>query len=104
MTQPGETAGFTLSDHLRAITDHVGPVVSDVLVTSEGLPAHLLSRYCAEGAAPVEVDHERIERLGVRVHQARLLPDAMGAEVRHDPDRLASAVHDVGAEVGRLAR
>jgi uncharacterized cofD-like protein len=102
MTQPGETAGFTLSDHLRAITDHVGPVVSDVLVTSEGLPAQLLSRYCAEGAAPVEIDHERLERLGVRVHQARLLPDAMGAEVRHDPDRLAVAVHDV-AEVRRLA-
>jgi uncharacterized cofD-like protein len=102
MTQPGETAGFTLSDHLRAITEHVGPVVSDVLVHSEGLPGQLLSRYCAEGAAPVEIDHERLERLGVRVHQARLLPDAMGAELRHDPDRLAVAVHDV-AEVRRLA-
>jgi hypothetical protein len=79
-------------------------VVSDVLVHSEGLPAQLLSRYCAEGAAPVEIDHERIERLGVHVHQARLLPDAIDAEVRHDPDRLALAVHDVGAEVGRLAR
>ena len=44
MTQPGETAGFTLSDHLRAITEHVGPVVSDVLVHPNGLPAQLLSR------------------------------------------------------------
>jgi uncharacterized cofD-like protein len=104
MTQPGETAGFTLSDHLRAITEHVGPVVSDVLVHPEGLPAQLLSRYCAEGAAPVENDHERIERLGVRVHQTRLLPDAMDAEVRHDPARLALAVHDVCTEVQRLAR
>jgi uncharacterized cofD-like protein len=99
MTQPGETAGFTLSDHLRTITEHVGALVSDVLVHSEKLPTRLLSRYRAEGAAPVEIDREAIERLGVRIHQARLLPDTMDAEMRHDPDRLALAVHDLGAEV-----
>jgi uncharacterized cofD-like protein len=36
MTQPGETVGFTLSDHLRALADHVGPVVTDVLVHAGG--------------------------------------------------------------------
>jgi hypothetical protein len=36
------------------------------------------------------------------VHRARLLPDAMDAEMRHD--RLTLAAHDVGAEVRRLAR
>jgi uncharacterized cofD-like protein len=104
MTQPGETASFTLSGHLRAITEHVGPLVTDALVHSGGLPPRLLSRYVAEGAAPVQIDREAIERLGVRVRQARLLPDAMDAELRHDPDRLALAVHEVGAEVRRLAR
>jgi hypothetical protein len=78
--------------------------VSDVLVHSAGLPAQLLSRYRAEGAAPVQIDREAIERLGARVHRARLLPDAMDAEMRHDPDRLALAVHDVGTGVRRLAR
>jgi hypothetical protein len=38
------------------------------------------------------------------VHRARRLPDAMDAEMRHDPDWLALAVHDVGVEVWRLAR
>ena len=104
MTQPGETAGFTLSDHLRAIAEHVGSVVSDVLVCRERLPEQVLSRYCAEGSARVQIDREGIESLGVRVHRARLLPDAMDAEMRHDADRLALAVHDVGAEVRRLAR
>ena len=32
MTQQGETGDFTVSDHVRAITEHVGPVVTDVLV------------------------------------------------------------------------
>ena len=27
MTQPGETTGFTVSDHLRALAKHIGPVV-----------------------------------------------------------------------------
>jgi uncharacterized cofD-like protein len=103
MTQPGETAGFTLSDHLRAIIEHVGPLVSDVLVHSGELPVRVLSRYFAEGAAPVEIDREAIERLGVRIHRAHLLPDEIDAQMRHDPDRLALAVHDLGAELRRLA-
>jgi len=97
MTQPGETTGFTLSDHLRAIAEHVGPVVTDVLVHSEELPAPLLSRYRAEGAAPVQIDRAAIERLGVRLRRARLLPDSMDGEMRHDPERLALAVREIAA-------
>ena len=55
MTQPGETTGFTLSDHLRAIAEHIGPSVTDVLVHSDELPARLLASYRAEGAAPVKL-------------------------------------------------
>jgi uncharacterized cofD-like protein len=94
MTQPGETAGFTVSDHLRAIHEHVGAVVTDVLVSSKKLPERLLVRYRADGAAPVEVDRAEIEKLGVRVRKARLLSET-GSEVRHDPDRLARAVQEV---------
>ncbi len=103
MTQPGETAGFTLSDHLRAIAEHVGPVVSDVLVRAEELPLRLVSGYLAEGASPVEIDLDAVERIGVRVHVARLLPDIVGPELRHDPDRLARAVHGLGMDAGHLA-
>jgi uncharacterized cofD-like protein len=97
MTQPGETVGFTLSDHLRAIFDHVGPVVTDVLVHRDELPAHLLSRYDGEGAQQVQVDRREIERLGVRVHSARLLPDPIGEVARHDPKRISRAVLEIAA-------
>jgi uncharacterized cofD-like protein len=97
MTQPGETAGFTLSDHLRAITEHVGSVVTDVLVHSDGLPAQMLSRYRAEGAAPVQIDREQINHQGARVHDAALLRDTTGTAVRHDADDLARALHEVAA-------
>jgi uncharacterized cofD-like protein len=99
MTQPGETVGLTLADHLRAIADHVGPVVTDVLVHANSLPPSVLARYRAEGAEPVRLDSKRVERLGVRVHTARLLPDRVVAEARHDPDRLATAVLQLAQRV-----
>jgi 2-phospho-L-lactate transferase/gluconeogenesis factor (CofD/UPF0052 family) len=92
MTQPGETTGLTVSDHLRALGRHVGPVVSDVLVHSGELTKELIARYHAEGATPVEVDREGIERLGVRLREADLLSERAEAGVRHDPDRLAEEV------------
>jgi uncharacterized cofD-like protein len=92
MTQPGETLGFTVADHLRAIAEHVGPVVSDVLVNSQNLSDPATARYREDGAAPVEVDGARCARLGVRVHEAPLLASGVALEVRHDPALLADAI------------
>ncbi len=92
MTQPGETTGFSVSDHLRALERHVGPVVTDVLVHSGGLAEAVTARYHTEGASPVEVDREEIEKLGVRLREAHLLSEGAEAGVRHDPVRLAEEV------------
>jgi uncharacterized cofD-like protein len=92
MTQPGETTGFTVSDHLRALERHAGPVVTDVLVHPGELSEGLIARYRAEGASPVEVDREEIEKLKVRLREADLLSEGTEAGVRHDPDRLAEEV------------
>jgi uncharacterized cofD-like protein len=92
MTQPGETAGLTLSDHLKAIAAHVGPVVTDVVVHGAALPAPVLERYGAEGAGPLTIDAAEVERMGLRLHEAVLTADTPGAEARHDPARLARAV------------
>lgn len=93
MTQPGETTGFSLSDHLRALSDHAGPVVTDTLVHSGTLPEDLLARYRQEGGEPVEVDREPVEAMGVRLREADLLSDDSAAGVRHDPEKLAREVH-----------
>jgi uncharacterized cofD-like protein len=97
MTQPGETVGFALSDHLRALAEHVGPVVTDVLVHSGELPEELVARYEAEGAAPVGVDRGEVARFGVRLHESMLLAEDCGSEAgaRHDPERLAEEACEV---------
>jgi uncharacterized cofD-like protein len=92
MTQPGETTGFALSDHLRALELHIGPVVTDVLVHSGELAEELVARYDAEGAAPVELDRQEIGKLGIRLREADLLSKETGDGVRHDPERLAEEV------------
>jgi uncharacterized cofD-like protein len=92
MTQPGETTGFSVSEHLRALERHVGPVVTDVLVHSGGLAEAVIARYRAEGASPVEVDRDEVEKHGVRLREADLLSERAEAGVRHDPDRLAEEV------------
>jgi uncharacterized cofD-like protein len=91
MTQPGETDGYTVSDHLRAIADHA-VLPTDVLVHSGELPPELVERYAAEGAAPVALDREVVEALGTRLRKADLLSEDFEAGVRHDPGRLAEEV------------
>jgi uncharacterized cofD-like protein len=97
MTEPGETEGFTVSDHLQAIARHVGPVVTDVLVDSRPLSRRLLRRYRAQGAEPVPIDRDALDRLGVRVHDVAVRTETSRDQVRHDPGRLAAAVVAIAA-------
>ncbi|MEJ7840746.1 MAG: gluconeogenesis factor YvcK family protein [Rubrobacter sp.] len=92
MTQPGETDGFAVSDHVRAISGHLGPVVTDVLVHSGSLSSGVLARYEAEEAARVEVDREVLREMGLGVREAAVLSGDDEAGLRHDPGRLAREV------------
>jgi hypothetical protein len=77
---------------VRTITEHVGPVITDVLVHSGALPPYILVRYEAEEAAPVAVDTEVLREMGLRVRQTNLLSEESRTGVRHDPARLAREV------------
>ncbi|ADG06829.1 gluconeogenesis factor YvcK family protein [Kyrpidia tusciae] len=68
MTQPGETDGFTASDHVKAIYDHIGfPFFDFAVVHTVPIPEEALRRYRKEGADPVAADVSALERMGVRV-------------------------------------
>jgi uncharacterized cofD-like protein len=92
MTQQGETGGFTVSDHVRAISKHVGPVVTDVLVHAGDLPPGTLARYEAEGATPVVVDRGSLRKMGLHLTERDLLSSESSSGVRHDPGLLAREV------------
>ena len=97
MTQPGETDGYAVSDHIRMIHEHTGPIVTDVLVHGGPMSDELVAHYGAEGAGPVAVDVEKLRAMGVRVRVADLVSREAAARLslRHDSVRLAEEVREV---------
>src|SRR6184192_707423 len=68
MTQPGETTGYGLADHICAIQKHVPRRVIDcVLANRQVISPVVARRYRAEGATPVTVDLAALKSLGCRV-------------------------------------
>ena len=90
MTQPGETQGYTVSDHIRAIDAACGRQLFDaVLVHKKSPSAHSLIRYAQQNSHPVFLDREAVSALGRRIVLANILfEDDIGC-VRHNPQRLA---------------
>lgn len=88
MTQPGETTGYALSEHLRAIARHSPKRVIDwVVANRQPISPDVARRYKREGAERVNVDLPDLRRLGVRVVLDNLLEEA--GVIRHNSSRLA---------------
>lgn len=88
MTQPGETTGYGLADHVRAIQRHVPrPVIDFVIANRQAVSPDLARRYRAEGAVPVAVDLSALQELGCRVILDDLLEE--DGVLRHDSRRLS---------------
>ncbi|OYT70174.1 MAG: hypothetical protein CFK49_02715 [Armatimonadetes bacterium JP3_11] len=91
MTQPGETDGFTASDHVRAIEAHAGGRVFDYVLVNNATPAtELMERYHASGQELVVADVDRIRQMGYKVIAGNFI--SQSDYVRHDPVRLAEAI------------
>jgi uncharacterized cofD-like protein len=88
MTQPGETEGYSLSDHVRAIYGHTRRRFIDwVVANNQLISPEVARRYGTRGAEPVRVDIAGLQRIGVRC----LLDDLLEEHgvVRHDAARLS---------------
>ncbi len=92
VTQPGETTGYSLGDHLRVLTSYAPDLTFDVVLANcEPLPAEVAARYRAAGAEPVLPE----PLPGVRVCPKPLLRVTPEGTVRHDPQRLAKALWEL---------
>jgi uncharacterized cofD-like protein len=89
MTQPGETLGYTLVDHVRAIHQHTGRKIIDCVVMNDhALAPEVLRRYKSKGAEPVAIDFAELQRMGLQCVFDNLLE--VHGVVRHNSNRLAS--------------
>jgi uncharacterized cofD-like protein len=88
MTQPGETAGYALADHLRVIQKHVPRRVIDwVVANRQAVSPDVARRYRAQGAEPVAIDISALQKLGFRVILDNLLEEH--GVLRHNTRRLS---------------
>jgi len=100
MTQPGQTDGFSASQHVREVERYLGENVLDGVVVNSGMPpASLVEKYRGEGADVVRID-AGLEKLGVPFSKVNLLEQLAARRVpwekqdllRHHPDKLGDTL------------
>ena len=93
MTQPGETQGYTLFDHVQAIRKHGGDRMIDyVIANDQPIPEEILARYRQDGAEPVRIDQKRLSEEYIRLLPRDLVYLKDGRLIRHNYQSLASAL------------
>lgn len=93
MTEPGETDGFTLDDHLAVIREHVGFDLFDyVVVNRRPITPDAASEYALRNSIPVK--RGRIDAFGpqTRLVERDLAWQADGSKIRHGPEDLAKVI------------
>ncbi len=92
MTQPGETDGFTASDHLKVLISHTHPRIVDYCLVNTGSVSHeLRERYKQDSSYPVAADASKIRSMGYRVIEENLIA-VFNNFIRHDPLKLSRIV------------
>jgi uncharacterized cofD-like protein len=92
MTQPGETDGYSVSDHIKALLKHSHENVLSYCVVNNGeVPDEILKRYSQDNSLLVVCDRKKIENLGYRVVEEDFTMVQDGV-IRHDPEKLAKII------------
>src|SRR4028118_1357031 len=91
MTQPGETQGYSVSDHIRAFDEACGKQLFNAVLVHRKVPsAQSLINYAQENSHPVFLDREAVAKLGRRIVLTNVMDEDEHTNfVRHNPERLA---------------
>ena len=91
MTQPGETDGYSASDHIKALIRHSHASIFDYSILNTGeISKDALKRYAQEDSYPVVNDTKKIESMGYRIIEDDII--IAKDVVRHDPLKLAKVI------------
>ena len=92
MTQPGETDGFKVSNHLKVLMDYGVAGNIDYVIASNGIiPPDIKEKYAKENSELVVLDHENISNLNVNVIEADLIKITK-RYVKHNAEKLAELI------------
>jgi len=95
MTQAGETMGYSTSDHVKALYDHLKCAFLDsIIVNDTSLPNEILQRYALENAQPVQYDLDKLQDFGLQVINKDLVQIQNGV-IRHDTEKIAGVIYSL---------
>lgn len=95
MTQEGETTGYTASDHVRAINDHIGQgSVDSIIVHNQPISDSVRKNYAQENAHPVEYDKDRLLEMNLHIIEADIIDDSK-TTVRHDTNKISNLINQL---------
>ncbi len=89
-SQPGETQGYTVSEHLSAIEDHVGGNLFDYVIVNSNLAPALPASAQAAGTSRILFDRDEASRKPVHYILADVVSPAVSSH--HDPEKLARVI------------
>ncbi len=93
MTQPGETTGYQVSDHIKAIDHACGKKLFDAVLVEKNHPSpRSTERYRQENATHVEIDAEAIQRLRRQIVPVNVMEEDEQGYLRHNSRKLARAL------------
>ncbi|KRQ87095.1 Gluconeogenesis factor [Caloramator mitchellensis] len=92
MTQPGETDGYKLSNHLEAIEKHCGKGIINYVIANNGkIPEEYYEKYINDGQYIVETDLENIDD-DIFVIQENFVDINKYGYLRHNTRKLANTI------------
>ncbi|HHY90689.1 MAG TPA: YvcK family protein [Clostridiales bacterium] len=101
MTQPGETDGYGVWQHVQAIIHHMkGNAIDYVFVNNEEIPQEILRKYAVDGSKPIYLtpkDRRILMKKGIQIVEAPLI-DIKKHYIRHNAYRLSEMIINLVSE------
>jgi uncharacterized cofD-like protein len=103
MTQPGETDGFGVREHVERLAEYTGAGLIEYVIANDRVPdADALKPYASDGArrvVPTERDAEYLRQNGIRLLRGDFI-EIKNGYIRHDSGRIADAIAGLAARAG----
>lgn len=98
MTQPGETDGYSVVDHVKALLRHSNDGLIDYVMANTGeIPKHVLDKYYQKDEArPVVVtneDKQRLKQMGIDLIEGEYI-DIKKDYIRHNAKKVSEIILD----------
>jgi uncharacterized cofD-like protein len=98
MTQPGETDGFGVAEHVERLETYTGAGVIECVIANDRVPgADALRPYASDGArqvVPTERDAYCLRQRGIRLLQGDFI-EIKNGYIRHDSERIADVIAEL---------